>query len=145
MQKISGNRADTLELTSTAHLVFSKDGQPAGFTVIKYTIEQDAESKLLQLYRADIPFIPGYVGQPDVEQKGYLLCDGLRSVMFTYYDQAGNEVDSWQSEEDSGQKGVKKIQIPVMIEVRLDFLAQDKSDLIFKTAEAMPAMQGSGS
>ena len=140
-QKISEYRADTLEFTSSAHLVFSKNGQPAGFTVIKYTIQQDAESKLLQLYRTDIPFIPGYVGQPDGEEKGYLLCDGLRRVQFTYYDQAGNEVDNWQSDEAPGPERVEKIHIPAMIEVRLDFPDQNKDDLVFKTAEAIPLLQ----
>jgi general secretion pathway protein J len=137
-QKISENRADTLEFTSSAHLVFSKKEQPAGFAMIRYSVEQNPESKLLQLYRSDIPFIPGYSGQPVSDQKGYLLCDGLRAVRFTYYDQAGNQVDNWEFAENSGQKGVQKINIPTMIEVRLDFSYQGQDDFVFKTAAAMP-------
>ena len=137
-QKILENQTDTLEFTSTAHLVFSRKEQPAGFAMIRYSVEEDPESKLLQLYRTDIPFIPGYSSQPGVEQKGYVLCDGLRTVRFTYYDQAGNEVDNWQFERNFGQKAVKEINIPTMIEVRLDFSYQGQNDFVFKTAVAMP-------
>ena len=137
-KKISENQADTLEFTSTSHLVFSRNEQPAGFAMIRYSVEQDPDSKLLQLYRTDIPFIPGYASQKGFEQKGYLLCDGLRTVRFTYYDQAGNAVDNWQFENNFGQKAVKKIQIPTMIEVRLDFSYQGQNDVVFKTAVTMP-------
>ena len=58
--------------------------------MIRYSVQQDADSKLLQLYRVDLPFRPGYLEQAVSQEKGYLLCDGLRAVRFTYYDQAGN-------------------------------------------------------
>jgi general secretion pathway protein J len=144
-QKISENQADTLEFTSSAHLVFSRNGQPAGFAMIRYSVEEDPESKLLQLYRTDVPFIPGYSAQPVSNQKGYLLCDGLRTVQFTYYDQAGEAMDTWQYEENSGQKGVQKTNIPTMIEVRLDFPYQGQDDLVFKTAVAITITDQAGS
>ena len=143
-QEIGGNRADTLDFTSTAHLVFTKKEPPAGFGMISYSVQQDADSKLLQLYRVDLPFRPGYLEQALSQKKGYLLCDGLRAVRFTYYDQAGNQVDDWQTEEAAGQAGEREKNIPAIIEVVLRFTDEGKEDLLFKTAVALPVMKKTG-
>jgi general secretion pathway protein J len=143
-QEIEGNRADTLAFTSTAHLAFSKKVLPAGFAMIGYSVQQDADSKLLQLYRADLPFRPGYLEQAASQEKGYLLCDGLRAVRFTYFDQAGNEVDDWQIDEDAAQPGDKEKNRPVMIAVMLRFADAGKQDQIFKTAVALPVLKRQG-
>jgi general secretion pathway protein J len=144
-QVIGGNRADTLAFTSTAHLLFSKKEPPAGFGMIRYSVQQDADSKLLQLYRADLPFRPGYPEQAVSQEKGYLLCDGLHAVRFTYYDQAGNEADDWQIDEAAGQVGEKEKKRPAMIEIMLRFAGEGREDLIFKTAVALPVLQRQGS
>jgi general secretion pathway protein J len=140
-QELQGNRADTLEFTSTAHLAFTRKAQPAGFAMIRYSVQQDTESQLLQLYRADIPFRPGYLEQALSQEKGYLLCDGLRAILFTYYDQAGNQVDDWQTEENTGQAGEKEKKIPALLEVALRFPEEGKDGLLFKTAVAMPVIK----
>jgi general secretion pathway protein J len=141
-KEIGGNRADTLAFTSTAHLLFSKKEPPAGFGMIRYSVQQDTDSKLLQLYRADLPFRPGYLEQAVSQEKGYLLCDGLHTVRFTYYDQAGNEVDDWQIDEDADQAAAKEKGRPAMIEVMLRFAGgEGREDLIFKTAVALPILQ----
>ncbi len=138
-QEISGSRADTLKFTSTAHLTFDKKEPPAGLAVISYGVAEDTGTKLLQLFRLDIPYRPGFLAQDYSDKKGYLLCDGLRAVRFTYYDQAGNEVDEWQAESDGVQAGKKTRRLPVMIEVVLRFPGGDGNDLVFKTAVALPS------
>jgi general secretion pathway protein J len=143
-QEIGENRADTLDVTSTAHLVLSKKDLPAGFSMIRYVVQLDADAKLLQLYRVDLPYRPGYLEQTVSEEKGYLLCDGLRAVQFTYFDQAGNEVDDWQTDESTGKTAEKENNRPVMIEVVLRFAGEGKDDHIFKTAVSIPVIKNKG-
>ncbi len=135
-QEISGNRADTLRFTSTAHVAFTKNELPAGLAMIQYAVSQETGTGLLQLYRLDIPYRPGYLAKDYSGQKGYLLCDGLRSVQFTYWDRAGNEVDDWQV--DQGEAPENKIShVPVMINIILRFADKGRDDLVFKTAVAL--------
>lgn len=142
--EIGGNRADTLDVTSTAHLVLSKKDLPAGFSMIRYVVQLDADAKLLQLYRVDLPYRPGYSEQAVSSEKGYLLCDGLRAVQFTYFDQAGNEVDDWHTDEDTGQTAEKEKNSPAMIEILLRFADEGKEDHIFKTAVSLPVIKNKG-
>jgi general secretion pathway protein J len=143
-QEIEGNRADTLDLTSTAHLVLSKKDLPAGLGMIRYVVQLDADAKLLQLYRVDLPYRPGYLEQAVANEKGYLLCDGLRAVRFTYVDKAGNELDDWQTEEDTGQTAEKEKNSPAMVEILLRFADEGKDDHIFKTAVSLPVIKNKG-
>jgi hypothetical protein len=135
-QEISGSRADTLRFTSTAHVILTKNELPAGLAMIQYSVSRETGTGLLRLYRLDIPYRPGYLSKDYSDEKGYLLCDGLRSVQFTYWDQAGNEVDNWQVDQSEDLEK-KKRHIPVMIDIVLRFANKGRYDLVFKTAVAL--------
>jgi prepilin-type N-terminal cleavage/methylation domain-containing protein len=143
-KEILGSRADTLRFTSTAHIAFTKKEPPVGVAMIRYSVYEETGTELLSLYRLDIPYRPGYLKKDYSGQKGYLLCDGLRSVHFIYIDQEGNEVDDWQVEEGANGKE-KEVKLPVMIEIVLRFAAKGLDDLIFKTAIALPSRENRGS
>jgi general secretion pathway protein J len=129
-EEIGGTRGDLLKFTSTAHVVFSKKEQLVGFTLLTYSVEQDKESQMLLLYRRDVPFRPGIIEDESTEDKGILLCDGLKAVQFIFLGPDGTEVNNWQTETE--QDGKKKL--PAMIKIQLSFPDNDKNDLLFTSA-----------
>lgn len=124
-------RADSISFTSTSHLVFTKDELPAGYATISYTVEEEEESGLLRLYRADVPFRPG---QSEDEDRGFLLCDGLREVAVTYFDEDGNDTETWTSEQ--GNTAL----IPQMVQLKIGFASEESEDgtIYFSTGVAIP-------
>lgn len=139
-QEIQGNGADTLDFTSSAHLVFSQKEFPAGLAEIKYTVVQDSDTELLQLYRLDIPFRQGNRDDTTNEEKGFLLCDGLKSVRFLYSARDQTEVEDWESEKETGQVNNEPVNIPRMVTIELVFASTQDSESPrnFKTAVALP-------
>jgi hypothetical protein len=83
-------RSDQLTFTSTAHLVFNQKELPASYAMIRYRTELDEGSGLLRLYRIDKPFRPGGDQELD-EERGYLLCDSLAQIEYSYLDAGGHE------------------------------------------------------
>ncbi len=128
-------RGDTLSFTSRAHLLFTKQEQPKGYATIVYSVEEDEETGLLRLYRADYPFLPGT--QVDEDDKGFLLCDGLREVAFTYFDKDGEEADTWQGNENLDEGGTL---VPAMIQMKIGFASEKAEDttINFSTGVALP-------
>jgi len=136
-----GVRADTLQFTSTAHLVFNKNQQPASYATIGYRVEA-ADDGLLNLYRSDNPYRPMDNDGVEAEGGDYLLCDGLKSVQFTYVNQENDEVDDWDSEVDDDSDEGKTKRVPKMIQFTLIFVHQPESEdtQVFKTGVALPVM-----
>lgn len=136
-------RSDQLTFTSAAHLVFSRKEQSVGYAMIRYATEVDEESGLLRLYRIDVPVRPG-VGQEIGEEKGFLLCDSLVDIQYSYVDAEGNEHEEWNSGEGGMVQvgGTRTGNYPVMIRMTLRFApsaeAEDKT--VFSTAVALPSI-----
>ena len=126
------SRADSMSFSSTAHLALDRQELPAGYAFITYSIEEDEETGLLRLYRADVPYRPGVAAGED---KGFLLCDGLREVMFTYYDKDGEDSDEWDSTSFTGNSG----RFPAMVKIRLGFASEedDEQTINYSAAVAM--------
>ena len=134
-------RADQLTFTSTFHLVLAKNEQPAGYAMIRYSTEIDEDSGLLGLYRLDKAFRPGDTPEGLEDQKGFLLCDRLAAVEFSYFDAEGSEVEEWESHEDEGEPQGK---YPVMTKITLRFAesADTEERIVFSTAVAMARTAG---
>ncbi len=128
--------ADSLSFTSTSHLVFDKNEMPAGYATITYSVEENEETGLLSLYRADIAFKPG---AESAEEKGFLLCDGLREVSYVYFDDEGGETESWDSNE---RKSSGETELPAMVKLQLGFAIEEAEDatLFFSTGVAIPRL-----
>lgn len=119
-------RGDTLRFTSRAHLMFNKDDVPRGYALIVYTVAQDEDSEDLRLYRADVPALPG--ADPDEEERGFLLCDGLREVIFTYIDRDGNETETWSAADRQGS-GRNESALPAVAKLKIGFAAEGSEDV----------------
>lgn len=142
-QTLGNRQADTMRFTSTAHLVFNRKEQPAGYATISYRVEEDPETKELLLFRQDKAFRPVEEGKrEDVDpQKGLLLCDGLQEVKFLYHGKKGEEQDNWDSKEIE-KADTKEQRLPDRIEIRLLFIdpAANDKPISFQTAVSFPGV-----
>ena len=108
-------RGDSLSFTSRAHLIFHKDSAPAGYATISYRVEETADREGLRLFRSDVAYLPG---ERNDEEKGFLLCEDLREVAFTYINENGAEQENWDSEQ---QKEREDQEIPRAVRVKISF------------------------
>ena len=95
----------------------------------------------MNLYRSGSPLLPGTDGD-DIEGQKYLLCDGLKEVRFSYFNDEGVEKEEWQSREDDSVKEDQSF--PVMIVIVLQFAELPENDhaSIFTTSVALPRVDG---
>lgn len=137
----SGNRGDSLSFVSAAHLVLRKADTHAGPVLIRYEVEPDAETGLLNLYRLQSLLLPGV--EPDEEEaERHLVCRGLQEFRFTYLDRDGKETEEWLLDEiDASGEGAAQEESPfpalVSVELRFAVAMDSVSSTLFKTAVAL--------
>jgi general secretion pathway protein J len=142
-QEYSGKRGDSLSFTSSAHLVLRKTDIYSGPSLIRYQVEPDNETGLLDLYRLDKVLLPGIEPDDEDDVRKHLICRGLKEFRFTYLDQDGNESEEWDTKEEQspGQDGAEGTSsLPSLVYVELVFADSAESDnsTVFKTAVALP-------
>jgi len=137
-QEIEGRHADTLRFISRAYLNLSEDDEGTGKTEIGYYVKENEAGDGFVLYRSDRPmFDKGFPIEEDFD--GLVLCDGLESVNFTYYEAKDEPLESWDSTSDEN-----KDMIPRMISILLEFVNPLNSDtpLQFMTSVSIPIERG---
>jgi len=130
--EVDSRRADSLRFISKAHLVFDEDEKRAGTAEIAYYVtEGNEEEEGLTLYRSDTP---GFEQSQEPGTGGWVLCDGLHSVQFSYYDEDGDDHESWTATED-GEVG-----LPSAVSILLEFInpVDPESPIKFMTRAALP-------
>lgn len=139
----SGSRGDSLSFVTRAHLILRKSDTLAGYSLVKYQVEANDDTELLDLYRLDTVLLPGGgIGGEDNAKK-HLICRGLQGFQFTYLSRDGNEKDEWQLEEVLPPGEVVEPEesgFPALVSVELRFAESMESDsaTVFKTAIALP-------
>lgn len=137
----SGNHGDSLFFVSSAHLVLRKTDTHAGPVLIRYEVEPDAETGLLNLYRLQTFLLPGV--EPDEEEaERHLVCRGLQEFRFTYLDRDGKETEEWLLDErEAVGEGIAQEETPfpalVSVELRFAESVESVSGTLFKTAVAL--------
>ena len=129
MNEIEGRRLDSLRFASKAHIVFN-GGEPYPGTaeIVYYVRENSGEEGGFTLYRTDRANFER--GEEDATG-GWILCDHLYAIQFTYYDQEGGAYDSWDSTEESF-----KDKLPSEISILLELA--NKTNPEFMTGVALP-------
>jgi len=105
---------------SMAHIAFSDKEAPEGISVIEYSVVEAKEEgkegytllRMDSLYR-----------DPEKESSptdGFLLCNQVEALTYTFYDDSGKEHESW----DSGTKvvEVQKNRVPAAVLIRLSLI-----------------------
>ena len=139
-EKIKGRDADTLRFISTAHLVFSEKENDSGKAVIEYKVLENETEGGLSLYRYDMV---DFNEEPEEDVGGFVLCDDLSAVRFTYFDSSGQAYDEWDAaNEDFAGKSPRE-RIPKMVSVNLEFKNDSRPEdvSIFKTSVVLPISQ----
>jgi len=120
----------TLRFSALAHLPFEEPGRD-GIAEIRYYVQATADDRLI-LKRSDVL----YPYEPFVEKgSDPVLCQGLKSLRFFYYDQEGNEFDHWNS--DSGDF---KFATPRAIKIRLE-LENGPQTIALETLVTLPVFR----
>ena len=137
MAEVEGRRLDTLRFASKAHIVFN-GGEPYPGTaeIVYYVRENSGEVGGFTLYRTDRANFER--GEEDATS-GWILCDHLYAIRFTYYDQEGSAYDNWDSTEESFKDKVPS-EISILLELANE--TNPESPLKFMTAVALPMSKG---
>ena len=139
-----GSEAPLLRFVSTAHVLFNPEHDQHGMAVISYALRPDPDDPgQLVLLRSDRLLMPG-ADQDDVPiPLYYLLTDQLRSIRFTYLDEQGEELESWDTrvEDDaSPDERKEKRRLPVAVRIRLEYWLDRETEnvLPFQTTVEVP-------
>ena len=115
-----------LSFLSSAHLNFY-DERSSGIAVISYFVVEDDEKESFTLKRKDELYRDKAEEEEEEVSKGvgYILCQGLQSLIYKFYDSSGEEYDSWDSESDSKSQ---KDKAPAVVAIQMDFINPDDRD-----------------
>ncbi len=134
--EIGGRAADNLTFLSRAHLSLATESEAGGTAVIRYrVIVDEAENKYLKLLRFDTLNRPGGAVS---NEPGFILCENIYSFQLKYFDVDGQEFDSWDAgigdESDTG----KRIVLPAVVSITIEFKIDDNTILPFQTSVWLP-------
>ena len=100
--EVDGNEANSLQFTSTAHVIFDQENDSPGLALIAYSVAEDAEEEgNLLLIRTDRLMVTSETGG-EIEDtgEGFILSNRLKAVTFRYFDIEGDELDTWTTEKE---------------------------------------------
>ena len=115
-----------LSFLSSAHLNFY-DERSSGIAVISYFIvEEDEKESCILKRKDDLYRDKAEEAEEEISREGgYILCEGLQSLTYKFYDDSGEEHDSWDSESDSKAQNNK---VPSVVSIQMDFINPDDKD-----------------
>lgn len=125
---INGRDFSKLRFTSSAHLSLDPSGESDGIAEIVYYVDQ-TEEDVWVMRRSDklYPFDAFEANKNDP-----VLCEKIKSLAFTYYDEEGTEHEVWDSESLDN-----KYATPWAIGIVLE-IGDENASQIYKTKIAMP-------
>jgi len=137
-----GQRTDSLAFASLSHLVLNPDKQKPGVAIIRYQLQADTEdTRRLRLLRSDTLLLPGVdYSKPEAEDRSFLLADNLRSLRFKYFDQQGQEFDTWEGAADAtAQQGGPPL--PAAVHCTMEIWVDPDKEMVqaFNTGVLIPA------
>jgi prepilin-type N-terminal cleavage/methylation domain-containing protein len=124
-REIDGRRADRIDFTTVTHLPLTEKGPASDLCEIGYFLEEDAEAKVLVLFRRDDPSVD------DDFTKGGALVEMARNVLefkLSYQDSRGEDSDKWSSPE-----GMPAAGLPALVKIRLVLKDELNREHMFST------------
>ena len=128
---VGDRRADRVRFFSKSHIDISDSPTEGGDAKIGYyPLVKEDES--ISLYRSDTP---GDLEWPEENTKGWIICEGLYSISFTYTDKNGYAHDNWDESVSNSRST-----LPSIINIKLEFIDRNNPEvpLTFSTAVALP-------
>jgi len=121
--QINGRDADTVLFFTRIPQMFSDGKDTVSGLMIAYEVVEDVENGELRLLRSENP---EFTDDTDFKE-GILLCDGLQAVNFEFFDEEGEQYDTW----DSGSEDFKG-RLPRMVSVGLEFINSENPEAPIK-------------
>jgi hypothetical protein len=118
-----------------AHIPLSEKEAPDGIAVVEYGVEESADKEGYALWRSDSLY-----RDPQKEESspgGYLLCNQVEALTYTFYDEKGKEYDEWNSGSDIEMQK-KKTPAAILIRLRLANKSDPKHPYLFSTRLRLP-------
>ncbi|MDM8523382.1 type II secretion system protein [Desulfococcaceae bacterium HSG8] len=121
-----------LRITSSAHISLENSERDGIAEIVYYVQLMDEDVYVLR--RADSLYPYTRFEGKTFEEKGSdpILCEGIKSLEFIYYDDEGTEYERWDSESDES-----KYATPTAIRIKLE-LGDEFSSLLFETMVKLP-------
>ncbi len=123
-----------MHFPAKAHLSFGKEKECGQLAIITYTGKQNqADNEPFTLRRKDILLtdIYGQIhGEKPTETHSYPVCNNLASVEFKYYNDEGEDNDSWDSSSEEGA-------FPKKVSVSLEFVNPSDPETPFKFSTSL--------
>jgi len=120
-----------LRFASRSHAALDGSGK-TGIAEIVYYVDEDRDGNLV-LRRRDRLYPFEY---PEEEIQEPVVCEHLKSLVFTYHDADGEIYESWESEsEDNGYA------TPMAIQMKLEIGRTESESLVFTTMLKLPLMR----
>jgi len=120
-----------LRFASRSHAGLDGAGK-TGITEIVYYVDEDRDGNLA-LHRRD-RLSPYEYTQEEIQEP--VVCEHLKSLVFTYHDADGEIYESWESE-----SGDQEYATPRAIQVKLDIGRSESESLTFDTLLMMPVIR----
>ncbi len=140
--EMDNQRTDSLAFASLSHLVLNPEKQKPGVAIIRYQLQADSEdTRRLRLLRSDALLLPGVdYSRPGTEDPSFLLADNLRSLRFTYFNQQGQEFDTWGgAKEVAGQQEAQPLPAAVRCTMEIWLDPKKETAQTFSTGVLIPA------
>ena len=140
-ESIDGQGANSLQFTSTAHVVFNREVDNPGLALISYSVQEDEnrEGELLLIRSDQLLATSAAKDKVETSGEGFILSDRLRAVSFRYFDAEGEELEQWTTEEDNIDSDPDR-KLPVAVSCTLEFWIDKEQDtsLEFTTRVLLP-------
>ena len=124
-----------LAFRSAAHVAFSDKEVPEGVAVIEYSVEEGTDKEGYVLTRSDSLYRD--TGKEQPPPGGFLLCDRVEALNYTFFDETGKEYTEWNSD---GDIEAQKKRVPFAVLIRLSFINEANRDrpYLFTTRIRLP-------
>ncbi len=128
---LDGKNADRLRFLSEAHVLLNENDRAGRGWIAYYVKEMEGEDALV-LYRSDTLELEDKMEE---ETGGFVLCDRLHSIDFTFHDENGETYDFWDSSIEPF-----KDKLPVMVTIRLKAVNKSENGppISFMTSVSLP-------
>lgn len=108
-----------IAFTSRAHLSWVENESSGTVAEIGYYVDQEGPEGSYRLMRQDVPSVQAgnqVMGNQVMGRQGYVICEGLYSVIYKFTDSSGQGHDTWDS--TAGAMGEKN-KVPTIASVEL--------------------------
>jgi len=121
---------------SASHIAFNDKEAPDGISVIEYGVEEGNEKEGYNLLRSDDLYRDP--GKEPSHPDGFLLCNRVEALTYTFYDESGKEHESWDSETKVVEMQKKRVPAAVLIRLSLINETDQKRPHLFTTRVRLP-------